>query len=1385
MTIERETRDRHFQGSRTIMALKRIFSKWISQVESQAEVLRAKLNQTKDGSRRPALILKRLEERVMMSATPIPVDVPNDTATKADPSSEGAQDSVSSPGELSNSGNDTAPSREVSTSSLMTPWASPSHPRDSSVSDQMSQTDRNEVRRELVFIDKAAQDYEQLVSNLLASTDQVRQFDVYLIDSDSDGIAQITEVLADYDEIDAIHIVSHSDDGEIRLGNVSLHSQNLAGYAAELTSWRDALASDADLLFYGCDLAQSGTGQSFVDAIGALCDCDVAASSDATGLAALGGDWNLDYNLGQVETTIAFNAQLQNTWQHLLAGEPGWELLGSTSVSEGSSASYTIKHNGRVTWGTNVQVDVTLTDTSTTAADRGAITAALDAALVGRPNLTRSGNRLTFAVPNNYNATGGGFSSIAATGTAVTLGDDTTVAASLGFTFSFYENNYTSLFISSNGILTFGTADNAHANAVIVSGTALGGKAAILPFWDDLNPASGGTIHHQTTGTAGSRTFVVQYTNVPPYNNGTDGGTFQVRLSESNGQISFHYNDVDFTGTGNDGGVSATIGIQSGTGKAVQHSFNTSSVVAGSSLTFVAPTDRLVPLTFTLPANSDSNIEVNETYRVNLSNPSANTAVGPDNQIITTIANTTMSTVTVTATDASAAEATTDGGTFTVDLGAVNQTGSSITVNYTISGTATGGTDYTSLSGSVAVASGSQTATISVAGIVDDSRIEANETVIVALTSTSNANLSVNSTPATLTITDNDTAQISVSVIDGLVNEPDNNGTIRFTQSTISDFDTIVTISTSGTAAAGSDFIGLATSITIVAGATTFDLPVTVIDNSIIEAGETLIVTAVSTNDARVTIAAGSNVGSIAINDNDTGVVSISVSDASASESNNHGQFTVTLAGVSDRNTLVNYSVSGTATDGTDYTALTGSVTILAGNTSAVIDVNVIDNSVLESSESVSITLTNTNDPAITVDSTNANANLTIADNDTAVVSVAVSDSSAGEPANGGAFTISITNPSDSDTIINYSISGTAASGVDYTALPGTITILAGSTSAIVNVSVIDNLILEDDEAVILTITGVTGANSAAVSVSGSQNSATLTLTDDDTAQVSVAATDSTASEPGNNGQYTISMSRSSDKNTLVNFTMTGTASGGSDYTTISGSVTILAGQTTAVVNVNVLDDSILENNETVILTLTWTDDTDVTVNTSANVSTITLTDDDTATVNISVSDSTANEPGNDGQFTVSMSQVSDQDTVVNFTITGTSGNGVDYTTMGSSVTILAGQTSALIDIDLINDSIIENDETVILTLTGTNDPDVTLGSTTSATLTIVDEDVATVAVSVSDSSAGESSNHGQFTITQSTVIDRNTVVNFTITGTATSGSDYTTIAGSVTILAG
>ena len=100
------------------------------------------------------------------------------------------------------------------------------------------------------------------------------------VDDDQDGIDQISELLQQYDQLDAVHILSHGSQGAVKLGDTWLTDDNVAGYAAQLTGWRDALAADADLLLYGCRLAGNAGGAALVDALHELTGADVAASVD-------------------------------------------------------------------------------------------------------------------------------------------------------------------------------------------------------------------------------------------------------------------------------------------------------------------------------------------------------------------------------------------------------------------------------------------------------------------------------------------------------------------------------------------------------------------------------------------------------------------------------------------------------------------------------------------------------------------------------------------------------------------------------------------------------------------------------------------------------------------------------------------------------------------------------------------------------------------------------------------------------------------------------------------------------------------------------------------------------------------------------------------------
>ena len=156
--------------------------------------------------------------------------------------------------------------------------------------------------KELILIDAGVQNSETLLEEVLQNRPD-SAFEVRMIDGDANGVAQISELLAASEgKYDAIHIISHGQEGEVSLGNTSLTNDNISRYANDLASWSESLSDDADILFYGCDLAGNAEGEAFIKSISAITGADVAASDDLTGAADLGGDWDLELNVGEVQT---------------------------------------------------------------------------------------------------------------------------------------------------------------------------------------------------------------------------------------------------------------------------------------------------------------------------------------------------------------------------------------------------------------------------------------------------------------------------------------------------------------------------------------------------------------------------------------------------------------------------------------------------------------------------------------------------------------------------------------------------------------------------------------------------------------------------------------------------------------------------------------------------------------------------------------------------------------------------------------------------------------------------------------------------------------------------------------------------------------------------
>ncbi len=171
------------------------------------------------------------------------------------------------------------------------------------------------AQKELVFVDAGAPNYQQLINDLMKAQAEGRQIEVVVLESGRDGIEQITEAMAERRDVSAVHIVSHGSNGSLTLGNVELNAYNLEKYRDAIAGWEASLTDGADLLIYGCDFAGSAQGREMVESLSSLTGADVAASTDTTGNTKLGGDWDLEYEAGDIEAQIAFSTELQQDWR--------------------------------------------------------------------------------------------------------------------------------------------------------------------------------------------------------------------------------------------------------------------------------------------------------------------------------------------------------------------------------------------------------------------------------------------------------------------------------------------------------------------------------------------------------------------------------------------------------------------------------------------------------------------------------------------------------------------------------------------------------------------------------------------------------------------------------------------------------------------------------------------------------------------------------------------------------------------------------------------------------------------------------------------------------------------------------------------------------------
>ena len=226
--------------------------------------------------------------------------------------------------------------------------------------EQSQQTDSASApAREVVFIDENVDNYDQLLADLATRANT----DVFILDTSVDAVDQISTVLADYQGLDAIHLVSHGNEAGLMIGNGTLDNSNIDSYRDAISGWQAALSDEADLLIYGCDVAASAEGQAFISNLQSLTGTDVAASDDLTGHASAGADWDLEYQAGEIETSIVFSTEIQSNWVGVLPASVSINNLagdtlaysegdGAQTIEQGSNISTSLSGGGSPSYNT-------------------------------------------------------------------------------------------------------------------------------------------------------------------------------------------------------------------------------------------------------------------------------------------------------------------------------------------------------------------------------------------------------------------------------------------------------------------------------------------------------------------------------------------------------------------------------------------------------------------------------------------------------------------------------------------------------------------------------------------------------------------------------------------------------------------------------------------------------------------------------------------------------------------------------------------------------------------------------------------------------------------------------------------------------------------------
>ncbi|WP_164551227.1 Calx-beta domain-containing protein [Shewanella khirikhana] len=853
----------------------------------------------------------------------------------------------------------------------------------------------------------------------------------------------------------------------------------------------------------------------------------------------------------------------------------------------------------------------------------------------------------------------------------------------------------------------------------------------------------------------------------------------------------------------------------------------------GSTVTIVVTDSNGGTQTLTTTVNTDG------TYSVDVIDPLSEGGYTADASVTDTAGNTGSATdngdvvypeVGISANQTDVSEGDTASFTVTLDQPATQD----VTVNFTYSGTAIDGTDFTGVV-SVVIPAG-QTSVIVNIDTIDDALAEGSEDFTITITSVTggNANIGGNNS-ATTNIVDEavpgpeDTVTVTLSGPD-TVTEGEVTGTYTVTLSEPAPAGSIVTLTYSYTTASGDDIVET-TQAVIGADGTTASFTITTVDDVYAEGDEafTVSVSGITNGGSNVfeqldlsgasvetTIKdAASPTDPEVPGEEDTVTVTLSGPDT-VTEGEVTGTYTVTLSEPAPAGSIVTLTYSYTTASGDDIVETTQAV-IGADGTTASFTITTVDDVYAEGDEAFTVSVSGITNGGSNVfeqlDLSGASVETTIKDaasptdpeipgeEDTVTVTLSGPDTvTEGEVT--GTYTVTLSEPAPAGSIVTLTYSYTTASGDDIVETTQAV-IGADGTTASFTITTVDDVYAEGDEAFTVSVSGITnGGNNVFEQLDLSGASVETTIKDaasptdpeipgeEDTVTVTLSGPD-TVTEGEVTGTYTVTLSEPAPAGSIVTLTYSYTTASGDDIVETTQAV-IGADGTTASFTITTVDDVYAEGDEAFTVSVSGITNggsnvfeqldlsgasVETTIKDAASPTDPEVPgEEDTVTVTLSGPD-TVTEGEVTGTYTVTLSEPAPAGSIVTLTYSYTTASGDDIVETTQAV-IGADGTTATFTVDTINDGVYEGDEdfsvsvSTIQTPAGSDVFELLDLSNATVDTTILDAQEPPTVNSVTGNEVTEGQNN-TFTVTLSNPSATETTVTLALSdGTAIVGTD-------------